>query len=59
MIVKKGEGFKEEKNTDVWGMDRGGYTFCHKAFKDGVIMEEGEYRCCLTSKDGQRRPYKK
>jgi len=29
MIVKKGEGFKEEKNTDVWGMDRGGYTFCH------------------------------
>ena len=24
MIVKKGEGFKEEKNTDVWGMDRGG-----------------------------------
>jgi len=27
-------------------------TFCHQTFKDGVIMGEGEYRCCLTSKDG-------
>ena len=34
-------------------------TFCHQAFKDGVIMEKGEYRCYLTSKDGQKRPYKK
>ena len=43
MIVKKGEGFKEERNTDVWGMETL-CIFCHQAFKDEVIMGEGEYR---------------